>query len=250
MKLTFKARDWHNWVSVVLVIPMLLVGFTSLFIAHKKSLGLDDVDLSRYVVWLPGYGAVKAEKPEVRASLATADGRRWLAGKEGLYRIVDGRAEAVDEFAGQQVRDLAAAPWGIVAATKSGIWLESGGIWRKAHKGDAWNASLAPDGSVTVALKDKGLLISRDGLRWTAPAPPESEVLPVPALNGERISFGKLIMDLHTGKAFFGKDAEWIWIDVLGSVWIFLGFTGIYLWWRTQTKRRDAARKQYEATNG
>ena len=120
----------------------------------------------------------------------------------------------------------------------------------RAHDTCARKNARAVDLVTSRALKDKGLLISRDGLRWTAPAPPESEVLPVPALNGERISFGKLIMDLHTGKAFFGKDAEWIWIDVLGSVWIFLGFTGIYLWWRTQTKRRDAARKQYEATNG
>jgi uncharacterized iron-regulated membrane protein len=54
----------------------------------------------------------------------------------------------------------------------------------------------------------------------------------------ERVTLGKLMLDLHTGKAFFGKEAEWIWIDLLGGVWVFLGFTGIYLWWRTQTKRR------------
>lgn len=248
LKITFKARDWHNWVSVVLLLPMLLVGFTSLFIAHKKSLALDEVDLSRYVAWLPGYASATAEKPEVRASLVAADGRRWLAGKEGLHRIVDGRAEAVTELAGQQVRDLAAAPWGVVVAAKGGIWVELDGSWRKAHKGDAWNASLAPDGSVAVALRDKGLLVSRDGRRWATL--PEVEALPPAPTAGERISLGKLVMDLHTGKAFFGKDAEWIWIDLLGSVWLFLGFTGLYLWWRTQTKRRDAARRQSEAANG
>jgi hypothetical protein len=63
----------------------------------------------------------------------------------------------------------------------------------------------------------------------------------------ERLTLGKLVTDLHTGKAFFGKEHEWIWIDILGAIWVFLGGTGLYLWWRSQTKRRDAARNRIAA---
>lgn len=66
----------------------------------------------------------------------------------------------------------------------------------------------------------------------------------------ERITLGKLMLDLHTGRAFLGKEAEWIWIDLLGLVWVFLGGTGLYLWWHAQTRRRNVARKQFEASHG
>ncbi|MDP2170080.1 MAG: hypothetical protein Q8J96_06630 [Rhodocyclaceae bacterium] len=115
--------------------------------------------------------------------------------------------------------------------------------WRKTVDSDAWNANALPDGSVVVALKDGGLLASSDGWTWEA-VPGIAAALE--ALPGgevrERITLGKLMTDLHTGKALFGKQMEWIWIYLLGVVWVFLGFTGLWLWWKSQTKRRDAAR--------
>jgi hypothetical protein len=52
---------------------------------------------------------------------------------------------------------------------------------------------------------------------------------------------------LHTGKAFFGKESEWIWIDILGAILVFLGGTGLYLWWRSQTRRCEAGRNRIAA---
>lgn len=254
MKLNLKARDWHNWVSVILVVPMLMVGLTSLFLAHKKALDLNDIDVTRIAGGLPGYGtvAMKHAGTELRASLALPDGSLWVGTQAGLYRIAAGQAHAVPELGDTQVRDLAAAPWGIVAATKNGIWVLGRDGWRKTHKGDAWNAALAPDGSVAVAIKDKGLLVSRDGTEWRPHAAAQRALddLPTESLVDERISLGKLTMDLHTGKAFFGKEAEWLWIDLLGATWVFLGFTGLWLWWRSQIKRRDAARNRSAAEAG
>lgn len=254
MQLNLKARDWHNWVSAILVVPMLLVGLTTIFLAHKKELGLNDIDLTRAVAWLPGYGgkAMAYRDPEIRSSLALADGSRWVGTQTGLYRIAGGEAVAVPELAGTPIRGIVAAPWGLVAATKSGIWTHDAQGWRRAYKGDAWHAALDPDGSVAVALKDEGLVASGDGIRWQ---PDDNTRLALAALPAEeraaeRITLGKLMLDLHTGKAFFGKEAEWIWIDLLGFVWVFLGGTGLYLWWRAQTKRRDVARKQFEALHG
>lgn len=51
-------------------------------------------------------------------------------------------------------------------------------------------------------------------------------------------TIGKLVMDMHTGKAFFGKSGEWVWIDVLGFTLALLGLTGVWVWW--QSRRRAA----------
>ena len=55
----------------------------------------------------------------------------------------------------------------------------------------------------------------------------------------KRYTLKNLIMDMHTGKAFLGKSAEWIWIDVLGIVLCLLSLTGVWVWW--QGRRRAAA---------
>lgn len=254
MQLNLKARDWHNWVSAILVVPMLLVGLTTIFLAHKKELGLNEIDLTRAVAWLPGYGedARKAMRTEIRSSLALADGSRWVGTQTGLYRIVEGEAAAVRELGGTPVRGIVVAPWGIVVAAKSGIWTHDAQGWRRAHKGDAWHVALNSDGSVTATLREAGLVTSRDGRAWQADDGTRQALAALPAHETarERITLGKLMLDLHTGRAFLGKEAEWIWIDLLGVVWVFLGGTGLYLWWRAQTRRRDLALKQFEASHG
>ena len=256
MKLDFKARDWHNWISVILLLPMLLVGMTAIFIAHNNALGLNDIEVTGAVRWLPGYGtqAMKAAGMEVRSSLLLADGSRWVGTKSGLYRIAEGKAVAIAELGDTEVRDIITAPWGVVVAAKSGIWVQMRESWHRMLDGDAWNASLAPDGSVTVVLKDYGLATSRDGHIWQAESATLQVLaaLPANAVVAERITLGKLMTDLHTGKAFLGKSVEWVWIDLLGGIWVFLGFTGLWMWWKSQTKRRDAARARLmqEAPHG
>ncbi|WP_303786653.1 hypothetical protein [Azovibrio restrictus] len=246
MQFNFKARDWHNWTSVILAIPLLIVGLTSIFLAHKKELKLNELDLTSAVSWLPGYGnnTITHPRTEIRASLMDTDGSQWIGTQAGLYRMVAGRSEAIKELGDAPVRDLVRAPWGLVVATKYGIWVLNEQGWSRPLKGDAWNASLGQDGQVAVSVKDQGLLLSRDGLDWQPAEGVAASLAALPPTEAiaERITLGKLMIDLHTGKAFFGKNWEWVWIDILGAIWGFLGFTGLYLWWRSQTKRRDAAR--------
>ncbi len=250
MKMNLKARDWHNWVSVILLLPMLLVGLTAVFLAHKKELGLNELDVTAYVSWLPGYGdgALARGAPEVRAFLLAPDGRTYVGTQGGLFVTTDGVAAAVAEFQGDHVRAIVAAPWGVVAVTRRGVWNRAAedGSWLRVVKGDAWSASLSADGVLAVATKDRGVLSSANGQDWTADAAVRAATAALPSeeLAGERVSLGKLMVDLHTGRAFLGKQGEWIWIDLLGAVWVFLGFTGLWLWWRSQTKRRDAAAKR------
>lgn len=248
MHINFKARDWHNWASAILAVPLLLVGLTAIFLAHKKELKLNDLNLTAYVAWLPGYGeaAIAEEHTDIRTSLLDAQGRLWIGTQTGLYQLIGERAKMVDDIGAGPVRDLVQAPWGLIAATKYGVWVQQGELWRRSYQGDAWNANLHPDGAVAITVKDKGLLFSRDGKTWSTAPHIGQQIARLPAEEkpAEKITLGKLMMDLHTGKAFFGKAWEWVWIDILGGIWTFLGFTGIYLWWRTQIKRRDTARNK------
>lgn len=249
MKLNFNSRSWHIWVSVILSLPILIVAVTAVFIAHKKSLGTEEVKVA--ADWLPGYRgeAAKAQKNEPRAGFVDAAGNAWIGTNGGLYRVVDGQPQAVEALAGTQLRAFAEAPWGLVAAAKNGVWLRAGdGEWRRAYKGDAWSAIAQPDGSVVVALKDKGLLRSADGRDWQPDARLAAAVAVLPMESTaatETITLGKLVMDLHTGKAFFGKDGEWIWIDLVGLAMSLLALTGVYMWWRAE--RRKAALKGAQA---
>lgn len=245
MQFKFNPRTWHNWISVILSLPILIVAVTAVFIAHNHELELKEIDVTGAVSWLPGYGEaeMKAMKTEVRASLATPDGRQWLGTKAGLYEVADGQARQVEALGGAEVRDLAAASFGLVVAAKNGIWVQGGEGWRKAVKGDAWNANPQADGSIAVTLKDRGVLTSRDGRDWSENTLASAALAAMPAetLVAKPITLGNLVMDLHTGKAFFGKEWEWIWIDLVGLVMAFLGGTGVYMWWRAERRKREMA---------
>lgn len=237
MKLNLKSRSWHTWTSVILSLPILVVALTAVFIAHKKALGTDEIQVN--AEWLPGYAteARKAPTVEPRAVFTSGGGRTFIGTQSGLFELRDGGLAAVDALAGTQVRAFAEAPWGLVAATKHGIWVERRGEWTRAHKADAWSATTQPDGSVIAAVKDKGLLASSDGVKWRPEAMLMAALTELPGAPREPLSLGKLIMDLHTGKAFFGKDGEWIWIDLVGLAMSLLGLTGLWMWWRAEKRK-------------
>jgi len=240
MKNAFNSRRWHIWISVILSLPILIVGVTTFFIAHKKSLGTDEIRLA--AEWLPGYRgeAARAVRNEARVAFSDASGTVWIGTNGGLFRLRDGNLEVVPALAGIPVRGLAEAPWGRVAAAKNGIWVGSAdGDWRRAHKGDAWSAAPHRDGAIVVALKDQGLLLSTDGRRWAPDAAIGAALAALPAEAAEPMTLARLMIDLHTGKAFFGKAGEWIWIDLVGFAMCLLALTGVYMWWRGE--RRKAA---------
>jgi len=240
MKLNFRSRSWHSWTSLFIALPILIVALSAIFISHRKALGTDEVNVAAN--WLPGYqgAAANSGRNEARASLITASGETYVGTLGGLYRLAGEQLVAVEELAGTQIRGLAEAPWGRVAVAKGGIWLEQNGKWQRVLKGDAWSVASRRDGFV-VGIRDRGLLISEDGQHWQADARLATALAILPAA-AEPITLARLIMDLHTGKALFGKEREWIWINLVGLALSLLALTGLYMWWRTQLRR--AARRK------
>lgn len=250
MKLNFRSRTWHTWTGLILALPILLVAITAVLIAHKKTLGSDDIPVA--AGWLPGYraSAGRTERNEVRASLTTRQGATYLATLDGLYRRDGERLEPVAELAGTQVRGLAEAPWGRVAAARNGIWLETAGHWRRVRPGEAWSASSQPDGRIVVSLRGQGLLVSDDGVRWQADGSTTAALATLPAGQSEATTLTRLLVDMHTGRAFFGRDGAWLWIDLIGLSLMLLGLTGVTMWWRVNRYKRARQRERNSTLAG
>lgn len=230
----------HLWSGLIFGLPLVLVGITAVLIAHEDRLGLDEIPVA--VDWLPGYGAETAmhELTEVKAFVELPDGSRVIGTKKGVVRIAPA-AGPVLELAGQDVRALATAHDGILlAATKMGLFRAAApGVWQRIADGDFHHVDVSGNRWL-AAEKDAGLLVSNDaGASWR----PDPEIavalgsVSLPA-ETEQTSLKELVDGVHTGKAFLGKSAEWIWIDLLGVCMIGLGITGVVVWMRRR-RRRD-----------
>jgi hypothetical protein len=222
-------RNWHTWGSLVLGVPLLLVGLTTFFIAHDNALGTKDI-------MLPIQGA-GYEKMEIRSSLQVGK-EQWIGTKQGIFRLEGDKAVLVSGTPMDEIRDMVSAGSAVVMAGKKALWHVEAGNTTKVFKADCWQVT-ANDGGYTAACKDVGLLTSADGKAWSERAVefPEEVLTAIP----KGMALSKVIMDMHTGKLFFGKEYEWIWIDLLGLACVALGITGLVMWMRSRRQRAGVA---------
>jgi uncharacterized iron-regulated membrane protein len=228
-------RHWHAWLSVILSLPLFLVGVTAVLLAHHKALGLNAVDLN--VGWLPGYRSVRLSPPEIKASLLAVDGRHFLGTKAGLFVLERGQLTSVPAFRGIEVRSLAEHGSLLLVGGANGVWQHEAGAWRQLYPSTVHSVQISSGGIIQIATTAKGLLISHDGGQTWSPhrlSINALQQLPPEALK-TNFALGKLVMDLHTGKALLGR-WEWLWIDALGALLVFLCLTGVYLWWKGQKR--------------
>jgi len=231
-------RGWHSWWSVALALPIVIVSLTAIFIAHEDSLGLKAIPLPASMR-MAADDASATKLPEVRALHRHADGRTYVATKYGLLTQDGAKLTPVDEFAGIEVRGLATAGATLFAATKNGVWALRQAGWERVLTGEAWAVNALPDRTVSVGMKKTGLVVSADdGRTWRADQIIDTALADY-AVSGPppRMTLHKLIMDMHTGKAFFGKEYEWLWIDLVGGTMLFLSFSGLVMWWRARRQR-------------
>lgn len=222
------SRRLHLWSGVLLALPMFIVGITAVFIAHKDGLGLKDLPIA----WLP---MAHEREHELRSVAQGADGRLWLGGQQGLFvQAADGALQRQADF---EVRQLLAEGDSLWVASKMGLYLLHGEQLERRLAGEVHGISRLADGQLLASVKARGALLSRDGQSWS-PWAGNDALLAAQGATAKPYTFGKLVMDLHTGKAFFGKAGEWLWIDLLGITLALLGLTGVWVWW--QSRRRAA----------
>lgn len=222
-------RNWHNWISVALGIPLLLVGLTTFFIAHEKRLGTKEVMLP--------LNSVMDEPLEVRSSV-WLDQQQWLGTKNGVFRLEGTQAQSVAGTPNDEIRSMHPFGTALLLAGKQGLWWFENGRSQRVYKADCWHVGADKSG-VVAACKDMGLLASVDGKAWS----PQAVLFPKQAMTAQEtgMPLSKVIMDIHTGKFFFGKQYEWIWIDLLGLACVLLGLTGLVMWMRNRRQRISLA---------
>ncbi len=219
----FNARKWHIWISVIFTLPLFVVGMTTFFIAHEKSLGMKDISLGTKI-------------QEIEDFIMLPDSTNLIATKGGVFWMRPEGPKSIVELEHNEYRHLTPLIGGkILASGKQGLWLGTiGGKWTQLSDADIHEIHVN-DTRWTLITKEQGVQVSSDnGLTWNRDASIDAMITLLPE---QPMSLNKWVMDLHTGKAIFGKQLEWIWIDFLGFVLILVSLTGIYMWWKSKRRK-------------
>lgn len=250
MKKLINFRKWHNWVGIVISLPILIIGITTIFITFQSSYKDKSFEPQINVSWLPGYSNLLAEKElikkrqEIRASITTANGRRFIGTGIGLFLIENDSIISFPELSGYDVH--------CIQQTKSTLWIGSKkGLYALALNSDELKLALDKDihhieiinDSLLTVSDNKSLYITTDfGKSWQ-----KDETLKQLIGSKHQIStiqtpkiipLHKFIIDIHTGKALFGKSFEGIWIFLVGFSTLLLTLTGIWMWAKKKFKKK------------
>jgi hypothetical protein len=214
----------HNWVSVALVLPLFIVGISTFFMSHENALG-------QLVI---GYST---EAVEIKDLLNTPDGRIYLATKSGVYQVTNNTLTPIKALS-SEIRVLELLDDGrMLAAGKHGLWLNEPNVgWKKLHHGDIHGMQILSRRWYLIT-KEQGVLLSNDqGQSWQQELQITQLLNAMP--NKRPLKLGKLMRDLHTGKALMGTHYQWIWADILALVLVILALTGIFMWWKSQKRKQ------------
>jgi|GEM_PF-6314412 len=202
-------RKLHVWGGVLIAIPMLIIGVSTIFIAHGDAWGAKQIT----------FGEVKPDA-ELKRVLTTAQGI-MLGGKQGVV-LLDDTGQVKQSWLPQlDIKALRELNGQVYASGKMGLYQQQQDDWLQLYQGDVEDMTLQ-QGKLTLLVKHVGL-VQQQGQEW--------QVLRADSGKEEARNLDKLMMDLHSGKAIFGT-YDWIWMDVLGAYIIIFTLTGVWLWSR------------------
>jgi hypothetical protein len=235
--------NWHMWAGIIFAIPVVLVSLTAIFIAHEKGLGTKKILVN--AGWLPGYQTSEEDLAhyldDVKA-FAQADGKQYYGTKVGVLEQSPAGLRVLPGTEGKEVRDLEISGFSIFVASKYGVYQVMEGATDELIKGDFHGIQIE-DGQLIASQGKYGVMTSTDGGKNWDQQGKLSQILPPTALASissqlelsgqmEAVAMEKLILDIHTGKAFFGENAMWVWIDLIGLSLLLMTVTGIWMWYK------------------
>jgi len=241
LRMNMMIRNWHINLGAVLAVPIIVVCVTAILMAHNQALDLRNISLN--LAWLPGYqtGHQNVSEMEVRSTLTTSDHRYYIGTRFGLWELKDNQLVEVSDVPEVEIRHIKETPQGIILASRNGVWLNEGNHWKKIYRGEAWEVEVLPNQHLRIATKKKGFMESSDqGKHWRPLNAINSlpYVLPKGAPQ-EEMNLGRLILDLHTGRAWFGKQWAWVWIDILAAILTFIALSGLWLKGMIYSRKRS-----------
>lgn len=234
--------NWHMWSGLFFTIPVILVSLTAILIAHEKGLGTKEIAVN--AGWLPGYGTKESIShflDDVKDVVIKDESTSFYASKLGVIIQEKQKISIVSGTEGIEIRDIELRNDSLWIASKKGIFLYWNNKANFIKKGDFHGISF--NNKQLIASEGKhGFHTSLDnGKNWKSTKISKEigkENLAVFSKNIEKSSYlealtlEKIILDIHTGKAFLGDGAMWIWIDLVALSLLFMTFTGIWMWYK------------------
>lgn len=246
-----KFFNWHKWAGLLFSIPVVLVALTAILIAHKDGLGTKNMLVN--AGWLPGYQAKQKNighlLDDVKAYHVAGE-KHYYGTKLGVVAQHNNVLTIVKGTEGSEVRDIAAIGDTLFFASKHGIfsYFEVNNRAMKLINGD-FHGLVFNEQKLTALAGKQGLYESTDyGKTWSENMQlsvllPDVAVARLSERIGnegyiEKLNWEKLILDIHTGEAFFGSGSMWIWIDLVALSLLVLTCTGIWMWYKRKFRKR------------
>lgn len=255
----FNSRKWHKWLGIFLSLPIFIVSITAVIIAFQDSFKNKAGEPQINIGWFPGYTKSLAKNEmikkgtEIKSSWLTPDSTLFLGTGNGLFALKSHKSLEISHFSGMEIRCLQQAGKRLFVGTKSGLYAFElpSGTPEILLKNDIHHLEIRTEKTLAVS-DNKSLFISVDsGQSWIKDEQLRQLLVSTPSqfpvTREKTIPLHKFILDLHTGKAFFGKTFEWIWIVLAGLSICFLTFTGIYMWLkvkRLKRRKRNSAKAE------
>lgn len=248
--------NWHMWAGIIFSIPVLAVSITAVFIAHEHGLGTKQIMVD--AGWMPGYQSYsKNYTNEINdiKGFYKDDDITLYGTKLGLIQNTNGQSQLVKGTEGYEIRGILKHQKSFFVASKYGLLKYENGTITKIKKGDFHGIS-ASNNQLTALVGKYGIIQSQDnGITWSKAIMPTALIgnHDVEIINKgikdspemANLSLEKLILDIHTGKAFLGDGAMWVWIDLVGLSLILMTVTGLWMWYKRKygKKKRKPALK-------
>lgn len=248
MKKLFSGRKWHLWLGFILALPFIIVSVTAILIAVQDSLIDKENEPQVNVSWFSGYSksAMQAEyefkKGEIKSSLLASDGTMYYGTKTGIIAVKNKKAEYLPTFETADVFTISETNNIIYIGTKTGLYKYQNGKSAKLFNKETHHLDIRANGTLAISTNKEMYFSSDSGTTWQKDKTLAEVIETIPASEKNMVAKATVplhdfILDLHTGKAFFGKAFQNIWIILIGFSIFFLTVSGIYMWYVRYKKK-------------
>ena len=218
-------RRWHAWISIFALVFAILVCLTAILLEHLGGWGLGSVGVPSR--WFPGYQTTANHLGQIKCALLTSDEEVYIGTRKGLLHLSGGECRSVPQLEGLDIFNIDQQEARILVGTRESTWLFEADQWKRISDFRG-AATFAEDGRIVHIQGSHGLFVTADlGATWTELTAVNETMAEAPL--PEVVSLSQLVLDLHTGKALFGPEGEWIYVDALSSALLALAITGFII---------------------
>lgn len=240
-------RRWHAWTSIFAIVFTKLVCVTAILLEHLGGWGLGSVGVPSR--WFPGYSTTGSHLGKIKCALLTSGEEVYIGTRKGLLHLSGSEYRSVPQLEGLDIFNIDQQGERILVGTRESTWLFEAERWKRISNFRG-AATFSEDGRIVHIQGSNGLFVTADaGATWTELTAVNATMAEAPL--PEVVSLGKLVLDLHTGKALFGPEGEWIYVDALSIAVLALAITGFiirpaYVKLRTYRRRSSVTRRDAE----